>query len=115
MVFAIQAEEAPQVRFVVLLPTPVKCIASQVAQNPIAAKVLRTNELYDKDNEDDRDFVEKEGKEALNHLNISHRSLLRILTSYDIAPAACSHIRGQEQVYGSRTQKNKANEVTSVG
>ena len=86
-----------------------------MAKNPKAAKVLRVNELYDKDNEDERDDAEKADRAAPNHLNISHRSLLRILTWYDIAPAACSHVRGQEQVFGSRTQKDSKNDVTSVG
>ena len=102
-------------RFIVLLPSPVKRIASEVAKNPKAAKVLRVNELYDKDDEDDRDNAKKADGAALNHLNISHRSLMRILTWYDIAPTACSHVRGQEQVFGSRTQKNAQNDITSVG
>lgn len=48
-------------------------------------------------------------------MNVSRDSLLKIMTKYDIAPGACSHIRGQEQIFGSRTTKNDKNEVTAVG
>jgi hypothetical protein len=37
------------------------------------------------------------------------------LTKYDIAPAACSHIRGQEQIFGSRVTKDENGQVQAFG
>ncbi|PVH94309.1 hypothetical protein DM02DRAFT_693534 [Periconia macrospinosa] len=107
----ILAEPPPQVRFVLLLPTVHERIADTVARNPAAAEVLRKNELYDEHVGDpaDPENVSWVG----DQFNISQRSLFRIVTKYDIAPAACSHIRGQEQIFGSRIQKNQENEITS--
>ncbi|KAF1842615.1 uncharacterized protein K460DRAFT_380436 [Cucurbitaria berberidis CBS 394.84] len=43
--------------------------------------------------------------------NISQRALFKIMTNYDIAPAASSHIRGQEQTFGSKVSVNESGEV----
>ncbi|KAF2796365.1 hypothetical protein K505DRAFT_348013 [Melanomma pulvis-pyrius CBS 109.77] len=108
----ILAEPPPQVRFVLLLPTVHEKIAEVVAKNPEAIKVLLKNEMYD---ELARDPAEPKDPSAFvgDQFNISQKALFKILTTYDIAPAASSHIRGQEQIFGSRVTKNKANETTS--
>ena len=54
-------------------------------------------------------------REEPSQLNISRKALLEILTKYDIAPLACSHIRGQEQTFGSRIHRNEKNEIVSFG
>lgn len=50
----------------------------------------------------------------LSQLNISRKSLFEVLTKYDIAPPACSHIRGQEQAFGSRAETKAAMSYRSV-
>lgn len=54
-------------------------------------------------------------EEIPSQLNISRKSLLEVLTKYDIAPLACSHIRGQEQVFGSRACRDESGKVVSFG
>lgn len=54
-------------------------------------------------------------EEIPSQLNISRKSLLEVLTKYDIAPLACSHIRGQEQVFGSRACRDESGKVVSSG
>ncbi|KAF1932590.1 uncharacterized protein M421DRAFT_416215 [Didymella exigua CBS 183.55] len=78
-----------------------------------AAAMLKKNELYDKAIVDPADPQDPEMRRE-DRMNISRDALLKIITKYDIAPGTCSHIRGQEQIFGSRTTKNKNNEVTAV-
>lgn len=54
-------------------------------------------------------------EEIPSQLDISRRSLFEILTKYDIAPLACSHIRGQEQAFGSRACRDESGKVVSFG
>lgn len=53
--------------------------------------------------------------EIPSQLNISRESLFEVLTKYDIAPLACSHIRGQEQAFGSRACRDESGNVVSFG
>lgn len=82
-----------------------------------AAAVLKKNELYDKAVADPADPEDPDDPEMWreDRMNISRDALLKIVTKYDIAPETCSHIRGQEQIFGARTTKNESNEVTAVG
>lgn len=54
-------------------------------------------------------------EEVPSQLNISRRALFEVLTRYDIAPLACSHIRGQEQVFSSRACRDESGKVVSFG
>ncbi|KAF2177528.1 hypothetical protein K469DRAFT_807439 [Zopfia rhizophila CBS 207.26] len=81
----------------------------EVAENPAVAKVLRKRKLYDEDGENDNVSKEKGVRGIVDQFNISRKALFSILTKYDIAPAACSHIRGQEQIFGSRISKTDDN------
>jgi hypothetical protein len=76
--------------------------------------VFKKNELYDENVKDPADTQFLEGRKQ-DRINISRDALLKVMTKYDIAPGACSHIRGQEQIFGARTSKNEMNEVTAVG
>ncbi|PSN67407.1 hypothetical protein BS50DRAFT_494021 [Corynespora cassiicola Philippines] len=105
----ILAEPPPQVRFILLLPTVHEKLAAKMANDPETAVVFKKNELFD-DDIDPAD-VGKSTKWVSDEFNISRESLFKILTAYDIAPAACSHIRGQEQIFGSRVTKNESNEI----
>ncbi|KAJ4407220.1 hypothetical protein N0V91_004103 [Didymella pomorum] len=79
-----------------------------------AAAVLKKNELYDKAILDPADPKDHQLWRR-DRMNISRSALLKVLEAYDIAPGTCSHIRGQEQIFGSRTTKNKTtNEVTAI-
>ncbi|KAJ4365982.1 hypothetical protein N0V95_000359 [Ascochyta clinopodiicola] len=71
------------------------------------------NEMYDSEAVDPAD-PEDPAVWKGSRLNVSRNALLKIMTKYDIAPGTCSHIRGQEQIFGSRTMKNNENEVTAV-
>lgn len=53
--------------------------------------------------------------EIPSQLNISRESLFEVLTKYDIAPLACSHIKGQEQAFGSRACRDESGNVVSFG
>ncbi|OSS54163.1 hypothetical protein B5807_00375 [Epicoccum nigrum] len=75
--------------------------------------VFKKNELYDENVKDPADTQFLEGRKQ-DRINISRDALLKVMTKYDIAPGACSHIRGQEQIFGARTSKNEMNEVTAV-
>lgn len=108
-----QAEPPPQVRFILLLPTVHEKLAAKMANDPETAVVFKKNELFD-DDIDPAD-VGKSTKWVSDEFNISRESLFKILTAYDIAPAACSHIRGQEQIFGSRVTKNESNEIEAFG
>lgn len=134
-----QAEPPPQIRFILLLPTVHERITEKFfkqseldldkkemnmeAKDKAAydakrlaetKEVWKKNELFDENKTDSADtkYLEEWRKDRMN---ISRDALFKILTKYDIAPGACSHIRGQEQIFGSRTTKNETNEVTAVG
>jgi hypothetical protein len=77
-------------------------------------EVFKKNELYDEKVTDPADTPFPEVWKQ-DRINISRDALLKVMTKYDIAPGACSHIRGQEQIFGARTSKNEKNEVTAVG
>lgn len=76
--------------------------------------MFKKNELYDEHVVDPADTGLPEGWRR-DRINISRDALLKVMTKYDIAPGACSHIRGQEQIFGSRTTKNEKNKVTAFG
>ena len=98
----------------VLLPTPCETIH---VEDEHTAKIIEKDELGRSGSVDTSDDVPRISQFATStpaELNISHKSLLRILTAYNVAPAACSHIRGQEQVYGSRVLRDKG-ETKSFG
>jgi len=91
-----------------------KKVAEPDLQYAETKDVFKKNELYDENVIDPADTEYLEDRRQ-DRLNISRDALLKIMTKYDIAPGACSHIRGQEQIFGSRTTKNEMNEVTAVG
>ncbi|XPS96524.1 hypothetical protein M3J09_005789 [Ascochyta lentis] len=107
------AEPPPQLRFILLLPTVHERIAQELSQRTVAADLFRMNEMYDDKTVDPAD-PEDSATWNGSRLNISRDALLKIMTRYDIAPGTCSHIRGQEQIFGSRTTKNDKNVVTAV-
>lgn len=80
----------------------------------MAAELFKKNEMYD-DNINDLADAGKVSDWKASEFNISQKTLLKILTRYDIAPATCSHIRGQEQIFGSRVTKDANNELTAFG
>ena len=77
--------------------------------------VFLKSELYDERVIDAADATQCLEGWRPNSFNISREALLKVITKYDIAPGACSHIRGQEQIFGSRTTRNEMNDVTAVG
>lgn len=50
-----------------------------------------------------------------SQIDITSNALLKVLMHYNIAPAACTHIRGQEQVYGSRLTHDDNGQLESIG
>lgn len=61
------------------------------------------NELFELTDLDPiRDSQEPEQEETRSQLNITHSSLISILSRYHIPEKVASHIRGQEQVFGSQ-------------
>lgn len=98
----------------VLLPTPCEIIT---VDDEKTAKTIEKDELgADSGAGDDEGAprISQFAKPTPAELNISRRALLKILTTYNVAPAACSHIRGQEQVYGSRVLRDMG-ETNSFG
>ncbi|EFR01093.1 hypothetical protein MGYG_04097 [Nannizzia gypsea CBS 118893] len=97
----------------VLLPrllesTPHEKILHRVNTNAAAVSVIKANALAD---EKTTAHVEDE---VADELNISLDSLLKVLARYDFPPSACSHIRGQEQIFGSRIGRDdKKKKVTA--
>lgn len=89
-------------------------IADTVCKDVAAADLFKKNELYDHGALDPAD-PEKPAQWVASKFNISRSALFKIMTKYDIAPAACSHIRGQEQIFGSRVSKDKSGEVKAFG
>lgn len=134
----------PDVRFILLLPTNQEKIQHEVTDHK-AAKVYYSNELLDDptkptlrpgggwphtvDEEGPsvygtEDADEETGRvtrpdareeEVPSQLNISRKALFKILTRYDIAPRACSHIRGQEQIFDSRVCRDENSKIVSFG
>lgn len=87
-----------------------------IRRNKAAADVLRANGLIDEKSGVRVSEREINGEsEVIDELNITLDSLLKVLTRYDIPPAACSHIRGQEQIFGSRISRDDKNNVTAYG
>ncbi|KAI9376641.1 hypothetical protein BJX61DRAFT_152413 [Aspergillus egyptiacus] len=97
------AAHQPQLRIILLHPTPEKRIL-RTLRDPDVVKSLLKNELINdpKITPADPKFLDQFDGEIPSQLNITRSSLLKILTRFDIAPAASSHIRGQEQIFGSR-------------
>lgn len=88
----------------VLLPT---CVETVTVEDEKTAKTIEKDELRSgTSGDEDAPHIRQFAKPTPSELNISRRSLLKILTAYSVAPAACSHIRGQEQVYGSRVLRD---------
>jgi hypothetical protein len=85
-----------------------------VSKDVAATTLFKKNELYDYPSVDPAD-PEQPAKWEASKFNISRHSLFNILTKYDIAPAACSHIRGQEQIFGSRVTKDENGQVQAFG
>lgn len=101
-----QKPQKSQVRFMVLLPTPCETITVDDEQT---AKTIEKDELgrdSGASTDEDAPRISQFAKPTPAELNISRKSLVKILTKYNVAPAACSHIRGQEQVYGSRVLRD---------
>ncbi|KAI2476219.1 hypothetical protein Ptr902_12295 [Pyrenophora tritici-repentis] len=107
-------EAPPQVRFILILPMVHERIADTASQVIETADLFRRNELYD-DGSIDPSEPEPPVRWEASRFNISRRSLIKILTKYDIAPAACSHLRGQEQIFGSRVTKSEQGHVQGFG
>ena len=96
----------------VLLPSPVETIT---VKDEGTVRTIEKDELGSgSSGEEDAPRISQFAKPTPAELNISRRSLVKILTRYDVAPAACSHIRGQEQVYGSRVLRDMG-ETKSFG
>jgi hypothetical protein len=96
--------------------TPNEMLLDQAKNDQDALKVLISNGLI----EDERS--EKFGaslggtkRQEKDQFNISLDSLLKVLSRYDIPPAACSHIRGQEQIFGTRMLRDEEGNVKSFG
>ncbi|KAF3479621.1 uncharacterized protein GIQ15_06597 [Arthroderma uncinatum] len=98
----------PQIRFILLESTPHEKVLHRINTNAAAVSVLKANALADEKTEAHSE------DEVADELNISLDSLLKVLTRYDLPPSACSHIRGQEQIFGSRIGRDeKKNKVTA--
>lgn len=102
-------EHQPQCRIILLQPTPHERLVDSIRDDPDLLKSLLANELIKNDDAGSSDGKssgsgDKYVNEVKSELNITRSSLLKILSRYDIAPAAASHIRGQEQIFGSRCQ-----------
>lgn len=90
--------------------TPHEKVLHRIHTNAAAVSVIKANALADEKTEA---HVEDE---VADELNISLDSLLKVLARYDFPPSACSHIRGQEQIFGSRIGRDdKKNKVTAFG
>ncbi|KKK12447.1 hypothetical protein P175DRAFT_0501480 [Aspergillus ochraceoroseus IBT 24754] len=110
----INADHDPQVRIILLQPTPQEQVLRTI-RNPEVVKSLLTNELINDQTipPANEKPLDQRGEEVPSQLNITRHSLLKILTRYDIAPAASSHIRGQEQIFGSRQLRDSDGAVKS--
>jgi hypothetical protein len=106
----LEEEHQPQCRIILLQPTPHERLLDSI-RDPVVLRSLLANELIGADHaasgvaaseEKSCSASDKHVNEVKSELNITRSSLLKILTRYDIAPAAASHIRGQEQIFGSR-------------
>lgn len=89
-------------------------VADVICKHGATTTLFKKNELYDDGDVDPAD-ARQCGQWEADKLNISRRALFDIMTTYDIAPAACSHIRGQEQIFGSRVTKDEKGEVLAFG
>ncbi|KAK8243412.1 hypothetical protein HDK90DRAFT_409253 [Phyllosticta capitalensis] len=106
----LEAEEQPKVRFIVLEPT---------AQYEFLRSVKKdlTNLYWDNflggDWQNDMLPFPIQSK-TNSEMNITQETLLKILSKYHVAPDAASHIRGQEQTFGSRLSFSKSGEVSGL-
>lgn len=110
----------PQLRIILLQPTEQDRIAEKLLENNSKARELllesQLTEAKDEQRSSRRKADEKFGPVFVpSQLDISFEALTNVLERYCIAPAACSHVRGQEQVYGSRLTKDKAGNRESLG
>ncbi|WEW59164.1 hypothetical protein PRK78_004633 [Emydomyces testavorans] len=106
------AGKQPQIRFILLESTPHERVLNSIQNNSVATEVLKANGLLDEKTGATVSHMElSDTNEVADELNISLDSLLKVLTRYDIPPAACSHIRGQEQIFGSRISRHDRNQV----
>ncbi|KAL3477956.1 hypothetical protein BJX99DRAFT_115945 [Aspergillus californicus] len=108
------ADRQPQLRIILLHPTPEKRIL-RTLRDPDVVKTLLKNELINdqKITPADPKFLDEFEGEVPSELNITRSSLLKILNKFDIAPAASSHIRGQEQIFGSRQLREEDGTIKS--
>ncbi|KAH8594396.1 hypothetical protein B0O99DRAFT_652681 [Bisporella sp. PMI_857] len=107
------AHSQPDLRIVLLQPAVKVLLADQVRKSEKTMKILDSNRLIHprktvQPSKLDSEYV------APNHMDVSREALLKILTHYRIAPAACSHIRGQEQIYGSSTTHGSNGEIEAI-
>lgn len=115
----LQGSHQPQLCIVLLQPTiQVKLAEKVLKNNSKAAGLLLKNQLTDahpSQLDASSQAGADNGRTAIpSQLNISLEALKDVLVHYEIAPAACSHIRGQEQFYGSRLTKDKAGNPESL-
>jgi hypothetical protein len=96
---------------VLLQPAPKEYHAEKVRQSEKTMEVLRKNEMIDGRFGDPK----KELTTETNHLDISKDALIKILTHYKVAPGACTHIRGQEQIFGTRKLHGEDGALESFG
>jgi hypothetical protein len=85
-----------------------------VKKNTSIATLFKKNELYNEGATDPSEI----GMTELwvpSLFNVSRKALFEILTKHDIAPAACTHIRGQEQIFGSRVTKSTDGRIKAFG
>ncbi|KAL2845424.1 hypothetical protein BJY01DRAFT_234943 [Aspergillus pseudoustus] len=107
-------EHQPQVRIILLHPTPEKRILRTLRDKIVVDNLLKNELINDqKITPADPKFLDEFEGEVRSQLNITRNSLLKILTRFDIAPAASSHIRGQEQIFGSRQLRDHDGTVKS--
>ncbi|KAL4918890.1 hypothetical protein BDW62DRAFT_217364 [Aspergillus aurantiobrunneus] len=102
-------------RIILLHPTPEKRIL-RTLRDPDAVRNLIKNELIKDQTTTPADpkFLDEFEGEVPSQLNITRSSLLKILTRFDIAPATSSHIRGQEQIFGSKQLREEDGTVKSL-
>ena len=113
-------QHQPQLRIVLLQPTVQERLAERLLRKNSEARVLLLkNRLAIENNKrsSNASNADANGKNNVgpSQLDISFDALMNLLEHYRIPPAACSHVRGQEQVYGSRLTKDKAGNHESLG
>lgn len=112
LILAVQAPSQPKLRIMLLQPTAKELLAYKACQSEKTSKVLKDNGLIHPGQLAQALTSEPHTN---NHLDISKDSLFKVLAHYRIAPSACAHIRGQEQIYGSRTTHDESGELEAFG